>query len=91
MKSVYSAVRTGDLNKAVCALSFNGQAMQQGEKLGQLDLEINAPVIQNTSHFTPNNKLTSKKILILNLSVIYWYENVVSKSYSKIINYTHHT
>jgi len=24
MKSVYSAVRTGSLNKAVCALSLNG-------------------------------------------------------------------
>jgi len=25
MKSVYSAVRTGSLNKAVCASSLNGQ------------------------------------------------------------------
>ena len=36
MKSVYSAVRTGSLNKAVCALSLKGYVMHQQFNIQQL-------------------------------------------------------
>jgi len=50
MKSVYSAVRTGSLNKAVCASSLNGQNFQ-----AQWLLHVPSRLTFNNSTFCPRS------------------------------------
>jgi hypothetical protein len=54
MKSVYSAVRTGSLNKAVCASSLNGQSV--------LAAEHNIPYTAGTFNSTDNPNFGEQKV-----------------------------